>query len=283
MIQALPADKNTKQETLITATPDFGHYWRESWNFRELLWLLAWRDVAVRYKQTVFGVGWAVIRPFLTMVVFTLVFGRLAKLPSHNVPYALLVFSGVLPWQFFASAFADAGNSLVANANMVAKVYFPRIILPASSTLAGLVDLGLAGLIYALLSIWYGFAPGWQVLFLPVFVALLFAFVLACALWVSALNVAYRDFRYVVPFVIQLGTYVSPVGFSSSVIPEKWQLVYALNPMVGIIGGIRWSLLGGAAPLGWQSVALSSVLTFALFVPGIHYFRKLERGFADVI
>jgi len=272
-----------KPETVITAVPDFRHYWRDSWRFRELLLLLVWRDVLVRYKQTVFGVAWAVLRPLVTMVVFTLLFGRLAHLPSHGVPYPLLVFAGILPWQFFATTLVDAGNSLLGNANMISKVYFPRIIIPLSVVLGGVVDFAIAGAIYAVMALWYGHAPGWQIIYLPGFVVLLCLWVLACSLWISALNVAYRDFRYLVPFAVQLATYVSPVGFSTSVVPERWHLAYALNPMVGIIDGFRWSLLGASSPIAWDSVALSVGVTLALLIPGSRFFRRLERSFADVI
>jgi len=270
-----------KPETVITAVPDFKHYWRDSWRFRELLLLLVWRDVLVRYKQTMFGVAWAVLRPFVTMVVFTLLFGRLANLPSHGVPYPLLVFAGILPWQFFANTFVDASNSLVGSASMISKVYFPRI--PLSVVVGGVVDLAIAGAIYAIMALRYGHAPGWQIVYLPGFLLLLCLWVLACSLWASALNVTYRDFRYLVPFAVQLGTYVSPVGFSSSVVPARWQFVYALNPMVGIIDGFRWSMLRGSTPMAWESVALSVGITLALLIPGVRFFRRFERSFADVI
>jgi lipopolysaccharide transport system permease protein len=271
------------EETIISASYDLRHYWRDAWQFRELLWMLAWRDISVRYKQTVFGFGWALLRPFLTMVVLTLIFGRLANLPSHNVPYALMVFAAVLPWQFFASGFADAGNSLIGNAGLVAKVYFPRIIVPAAAVIACFVDFVIAGAIYGGLCVWYGYVPGWQLLVLPAFVILLVLFIFACGVWVAALNVSYRDFRYVIPFIVQLGMYVSPVGFSSSIVPEQWRLLYGLNPMVGIIEGFRWSLLSGDVPLDSRYVALSLAGTIILLLTAVRAFRKLERAFADVI
>lgn len=270
-------------ETVITAHKSNGRYWAELWGFRELLVLLAWRDILVRYKQTVFGISWAVLRPFVTMVVFTLIFGRLANLPSHDVPYPLLVFAGVLAWQFFAATFADASNSLVGNANMISKVYFPRLIVPLSTILVGGVDLAITAVLYLILAVWFGFLPDWHVVFLPAFVALLFLFILGASIWISALNVAYRDFRYVVPFMIQLGAYVSPVGFSSDIVPEKWRLLYALNPLVGIIDGFRWSLLRGSTPLDPIGVLAAIVVTIALLVPGVIFFRRQERHFADVI
>lgn len=270
------------QETVIAAGTSSLHYWREIWRFRGLLALLVWRDLLVRYKQTVLGVAWALIRPVVTMVVFTLVFGKLANLPSGGAPYPLLVFAAMLPWQFFASTFADAGNSLVGNASMIAKVYFPRLIIPAGAVFVGLVDLVLAGFVFAALCFFYGYYPGWALLCLPIFVLLLCLFVGACGLIVAALNVEYRDFRYVVPFVIQLGTYISPVGFSSDVVPERWRLLYALNPMVGIIDGFRWCLLPDS-PLWWPSIGISALVTVGLAIVGYHFFRKVERHFADVI
>lgn len=268
---------------LITAERSTAHYWAEMWRFRELLILLVWRDILVRYKQTVFGIAWAVIRPFVTMVVFTVIFGRLAQLPSHDVPYPLLVFAGVMAWQFFASAFADASNSLVGNANMISKVYFPRMIVPLSSLVVGLVDFAVTAVLFAALAIWFGYLPDWRIVFLPAFVALLFLFVFAAGVWISALNVAYRDFRYLVPFAIQLGAYISPVGFTSSIVPEKWRVLYALNPMVGIIDGVRWSLLRGATPLDLQSVMVAAAVIAVLLFPGVAFFKRQERQFADVI
>lgn len=270
-------------ETLIYANMPDRHYWADIWRFRDLLFMLAWRDVLVRYKQTVFGVAWAVVRPFITMVVFTIIFGRLANLPSHDVPYPLLVFSGMLAWQFFATTFADASNSLVGNANMISKVYFPRMIVPIGSLLVGLVDFALTVVLFLGLAVWYGYALDWRVIFFPLFVALLLLFVFACSLWVSAMNVAYRDFRFIVPFVTQLGTYVSPVGFSSSIVPERWRLIYALNPMVGIIDGFRWCLLRGSTALDWQALGIAVAVIAALLVPGLRFFRRLERRFVDVI
>lgn len=267
----------------ITAKRSTIHYWAELWRFRDLLLLLVWRDILVRYKQTLFGVAWAVIRPFVTMIVFTVIFGRLAKLPSHDVPYPIMVFAGVIAWQFFSVTFADASNSVVTNANMVSKVYFPRIIVPLSSVLAGLVDFGITLLIFAGLALWFNYLPDWHVAFLPFFVVLLFFFILASGIWISALNVVYRDFRYLVPFVIQLGAYISPVGFSSGVVPEKWRVLYALNPLVGIIDGFRWSLLRGNAPLDLVGVSMSVLVTVILLVPGLMYFKRQERKFADII
>jgi lipopolysaccharide transport system permease protein len=260
------------------------NYWRDLWRYRELFYFLAWRDILVRYKQTVIGIAWAVIRPFLTMVVFTIVFSRIAKLPAPStVPYALLVMAAMLPWQFFSTAMSESSNSLIGNSNLISKVYFPRLIIPAGSVITSFVDflitLGLMGV----MMLWYGFAPDWRILLLFAFMVLAFAAAFGMGLWLCALNVEYRDFRYVVPFIVQLGLYVSPVGFSSSIVPAKWRLLYSLNPMVGIIDGFRWALLRGETVLWWPSILTSVLLTATLCFSGVWYFRKMERTFADVI
>jgi lipopolysaccharide transport system permease protein len=260
------------------------NYWRDLWRYRELFYVLAWRDVAVRYKQTVIGASWALIRPFLTMVIFTVLFGHIAKLPSDgNVPYPLMVFAGMLPWTFFSSGLADASNSLVGNANLISKVYFPRLIVPTSTVVVAFVDFLITFLILIGMMIWYRFLPGWQILVLPAFVALAFLASIGPALWVTSLNVRYRDFRIIVPFIVQLGLYVSPVGFSSSIVPAQWRLVYSLNPMVGVIDGFRWSVLGGQSHLDPPSFAISlGVIAFFLWF-GIRRFRKTEKSFADLL
>src|SRR5438105_12047337 len=260
------------------------NYWRDLWHYRELFYVLAWRDLAVRYKQTVIGAAWALIRPFLTMVVFTVIFGRIAKLPSDgSAPYPLMVFAGMLPWTFFATGLSEASNSLVNNANLISKVYFPRLIVPTATVVVAFVDFLITFSILILLMAWYQYPPGWQMLFLPAFTLLAFLASMGPALWITALNVKYRDFRYVVPFIVQFGLYVSPVEFSSSVIPEEWRLLYSLNPMVGVIDGFRWSLLGGAAGLYLPGVVFSVIITMALLCVGFAYFRRTERIFADVI
>jgi lipopolysaccharide transport system permease protein len=259
------------------------HYWADLWRYRELFYFLAWRDLIVRYKQTVLGIAWAVLRPLLTMVVFTLVFGKLARLPSGNVPYPILVFAALLPWQLFASAFSEAGNSLVSNANMIAKVYFPRLIVPVGAIIVSCVDFLISLAILAALLAWYGVSPDWRILTLPLFVVVALAAALGAGLWTAALNVRYRDVRFVVPFAVQLGLYVSPVGFSSSVIPEAWRLLYCVNPMVGVIDGFRWAILGGEAPLYWPGMLLSVVLITIVLATGIAYFRRTEKSFADII
>jgi len=260
------------------------HYWRDLWRYRELFQVLAWRDIAVRYKQTVIGAAWALIRPFLTMVVFTVVFGKLAKLPSDGTaPYALMVFAGMLPWSFFSTALTDASNSLIGNANLISKVYFPRLIVPVAAVMVALVDLLISFAILVGLMIWYRFMPGWQILLLPIFVVIAFMVSLGIGVWITALNVKYRDFRYVIPFIVQLGLYVSPVGFSSSVIPDQWRLLYSLNPLVGVIDGFRWCLLGGESQLYLPALWLSIGVTAFFMWLGIRRFRKMERSFADLI
>jgi lipopolysaccharide transport system permease protein len=260
------------------------NYWHDLWRYRELFYFLAWRDILVRYKQTVIGVAWAVIRPFLTMVICTLVFHRIAKLPApSSVPYALLVMAGMLPWQFFATALSESSNSLIGNANLISKIYFPRLIIPAGSVITSFVDflitLGLMGL----MMLWYGFLPDWRLFLLPAFMILAFGCSFGIGLWLCALNVQYRDFRYIIPFIVQFGLYVSPVGFSSSIVPEKWRLLYALNPMVGVIDGFRWCLLRGEFPFQLSALAISVFVTATLCLSGLWYFRKMEKTFADVI
>lgn len=260
------------------------HYWRDLWNYRELFFVLAWRDVAVRYKQTVIGLAWALIQPLLTMVVFTIIFGKVAKLPTDGaVPYALLVYAGLLPWQLFSTALTGASNSLIGNANLISKVYFPRLIVPASAVVVALIDFLISFSILAGLVIWYQFVPGWQIFALPFFVAMAFLASLGPGLLITALNVKYRDFRYVIPFIVQFGLYVSPVGFSSNVIPEQWRLLYSLNPVVGVIDGFRWAILGGESSFYLPGFILSwGVIAFFLWL-GIRQFRKMEKSFADLI
>jgi lipopolysaccharide transport system permease protein len=259
------------------------HYWRDLWRYRELFFFLAWRDILVRYKQTVFGIVWALGRPLITMLVFTLVFSKLAKLPSGGVPYPILVFAALLPWQFFSSSFSGAGDSLVSNAGMISKVYFPRLVIPASAVIVSFVDFLISGIILVGLMIWYGFMPSLRMLTLPVFICVAFAAAMGAGLWIASLNVKYRDFRIIVPFVVQFGLYISPVGFSSSIVPEQWRLLYSINPMVGVIDGFRWAILGGNTQLYWPGFLLSLVLVLVIFVTGIYYFRKTEKTFADVI
>ena len=258
-------------------------YWRDLWRFRELLAFLAWRDILVRYKQTVIGVAWGLIRPLLTMLVFTIVFGKIAKLPAHGVPYPILVFSALLPWQFFTNALTDSSNSLLSNAGMISKVYFPRLIVPASAIVVSLVDFVITFILLLAVMFWYDLYPGWRMLVLPLFVLLALGASLGAGLWLSALNTKFRDFRYIVPFLVQFGLYVSPVGFSSEIIPEKWRLLYSLNPMVAVIDGFRWAVIGGSSRLYWPGFITSGLVIALLLVSGIMYFRKTEKTFADVI
>jgi lipopolysaccharide transport system permease protein len=271
-------------ELIIEAGRTERNYWRDLWRYRELFYFLAWRDILVRYKQTVIGIAWAVIRPFLTMVVFTVVFNRIAKLPAPGaVPYALMVMAAMLPWQFFSTSLSESSNSLIGNANLISKIYFPRLIIPAGSVITSFVDFLITLGLMAGLMAWYQFLPDWRLLTLPLFVVLVFSIAFGVGLWLCALNVQYRDFRYIVPFIVQFGLYVSPVGFSSAIVPERWRPFYALNPMVGAIDGFRWALLRGETVLGWPSVLTSVILALFLCLSGIWYFRRMERTFADVI
>jgi lipopolysaccharide transport system permease protein len=271
-------------ELVIEAGRTESQYWKDLWRYRELFYFLAWRDILVRYKQTAIGIAWALIRPFLTMVIFTLVFGQLAKLPSEgDTPYPILVFAAMLPWQFFSNALSECSNSLIANANLISKVYFPRLIVPTSAVIVSFVDFLISGIILLALMAWYNFVPDWRILTLPIFILIAFAAAIGAGLWLAALNVKYRDFRYIVPFIVQFGLYISPVGFSSTIIPKQWRLLYSLNPMVGVIDGFRWAILGGKSQLYWPGFILSLGLVFLLCATGILYFRKMERTFADVI
>lgn len=273
----------SQQILIIEAGKTERHYWRDLWHYRELFYFLAWRDILVRYKQTVIGITWALIRPLLTMLVFVFVFGKLAKLPSEGVPYPILVFAALLPWQFFANAFTEAGNSLVSNANMVSKVYFPRLVMPASAVIVGFVDFLISGVILVGLMLWYGFMPDWRIITLPLFIFIAFAAAMGAGLWIAALNVKYRDFRHIIPFLVQLGLYISPVGFSSVIVPDEWRLLYSINPMVGVIDGFRWAILGENIQLYWPGFLLSIFLVLVVLVTGIYYFRKAEKTFSDVI
>lgn len=260
------------------------HYWLDLWRYRELFFVLAWRDLSVRYKQTVIGISWALIRPLLTVVVFTVVFGRIAKLPSDGAaPYALMVLAGTLPWTYFATSLADASNSLIGNASLIGKVYFPRMIVPLATVVVALADFVITFCILIAMMIWYQFFPGVHIVFLPLFLLLGFLASIGPALWATALNVKYRDFRYIIPFIVQMGLFISPVGFSSSVVPEQWRLLYSLNPLVGVIDGFRWCLLGGQSQLYWPGLTLSIGVSLAFLWLGIRQFRKMENSFADLI
>ncbi len=276
-------DSISQPDLVIEAGRTERQYWQDLWRYRELFYFLAWRDILVRYKQTAIGIAWALIRPFLTMVVFTVVFGQLAKLPSQGAPYPILVFSAMLPWQFFSNALSECSSSLISNANLISKVYFPRLIVPTSAVVVSFVDFLISGMILLGLMAWYNFVPSWRILTLPLFICIAFAASMGAGLWLAALNVKYRDFRFIVPFIMQFGLYISPVGFSSSIVPEQWRFLYSLNPMVGVIDGFRWAILGGDSKLYLPGFILSLCLLIFLFITGIWYFRKTERTFADVI
>lgn len=271
-------------DLLIEAGRGEKNYWRDLWRYRELFYFLAWRDILVRYKQTAIGIAWALVRPFLTMLVFTFIFSKVAKLPAPgSVPYALLVFAAMLPWQFFSTALGEASNSMIGNANLISKVYFPRLIVPAGSVITSFVDFLITLGLMAGMMVWYGFLPDWRLLTLPLFMALAFGSAFGAGLWLCALNVRYRDFRYIVPFIVQFGLYLSPVGFSSNIVPEGLRLIYALNPMVGVIDGFRWALLRGQSPLAAYALIASILVTSVLCLSGIWYFRRTEKTFADII
>ncbi|AGY59713.1 ABC transporter permease [Gloeobacter kilaueensis] len=273
------------QELLIEAGRSEGQYWRDLWRYRELLYFLAWRDILVRYKQTVIGVAWAVVRPVITMAIFTLVFSKLARLSSGEVPYPVLVFAAMLPWQFFSTALVDCSNSVVNNASMVTKVYFPRLIVPISAVIVSFADFLISLALLAALMAWYHYWPSWRLLALPGLTLVVFAAGLGAGLWLAALNVRYRDFRILVPFIVQVGIYISPVGFSSNLVPENWRLLYSLNPMVGVIDGFRWAIIGNSVFVYfyWPGFLLSLSLVALLLVSGIWYFRRTEKTFSDVI
>lgn len=270
-------------EIIIKAGQTERQYWRDLWRYRELFYFLAWRDLLVRYKQTVVGVAWGLIRPLLTMLVLTVVFGKLGKMPSGGVPYPILVLCGMLPWQFFSSALSESGNSLVTNSNLISKVYFPRLAVPASSVITSFVDFLISAALLLVLLVYYRFMPHATVLWLPVFVLLAFAASFGVGLWIAALMVEYRDFKFIVPFIVQFGLYISPVGFHSEVVPDRWRLLYSLNPMVGVIDGFRWCILGGQHAIYPPGLAVSLAAVVAVLATGIWYFRKTERTFADVI
>jgi lipopolysaccharide transport system permease protein len=268
---------------IIKAGKTEERYWKDIWQYRELFYFLSWRDILVRYKQTVIGIAWSVIRPLLTMIILTIVFGKMANLPSDGVPYPLLVFSALLPWQFFSNALSTASGSIVNNANLISKIYFPRLIIPTSAVVTSFIDFLISGIILAVFMVWYQFIPEWRILSLPVFVIMAFAAVMGVSLWITALNVKYRDFFHIIPFIAQFGLYISPVGFSSSIVPDKWRLLYYINPMAGVIDGFRWALLGRNSAIYRPGFLLSSLIIGIVLLTGIIYFRKTEKTFADII
>ena len=275
--------KNDEVVLIIEAGKTEKQYWQDLWKYRELFYFLAWRDILSRYKQTVLGIAWSIIRPILTMIVFTIIFGKIAKLPSGDVPYPILVFVAMLPWQLFANSLSQSSESLVLNSNMVTKIYFPRMIIPASSIIVAFIDFFISFILLGIIMGWYKFIPSWKIVFVPAFLLLTFLIAFGLGLILSAITVKYRDFRHIVPFIVSLGLYVSPVGFSSDVIPEKWRLLYSINPMVGIIDGFRWCIIGQDMNIYRLGFIISIILTFSILIIGIIYFRKTEKTFADKI
>lgn len=276
-------DNQLENISIIEAGKSEKNYWIDIIKYRELFYFLAWKDILVRYKQTIIGVMWCIIKPFITMVIFSVIFGKLAKLPSNGIPYPLLVYSALLPWQFFSMCLTDSSNSIVTNSNMISKVYFPRIIVPASSIIVNLFDFLISFGILVILMFYYQFPVSFKIFTLPFFLFLATLASLGLGLWFTALNVKYRDFRIVIPFLVQFGLYISPIGFHSSVIPEKWRLLYSLNPMVCVIDGFRWAILGQSIQIHWTGFVLSLILLLLIFFSGINYFRKTEKTFADII
>jgi len=285
MLKVKEKTSNSEDEgyIVIEAGKSEKHYWADLWRYRELFYFLSWRDILVRYKQTVIGIAWSVIRPLLTMLVFTIIFGRIAKLPSDNAPYPILVFTALLPWQFFSTALSDASSSLISNQNMISKIYFPRMIIPSSTIIVALTDFSISFILLAITMAIYRFVPNWKIVFIPLFLLLAIILSLGMGFLFSALNVKYRDFRYIIPFIVQFGMYISPVGFSSSIVPERWRFLYSINPMVGVIDGFRWAIIGKGVSLYWPGFILSIVLTFLIAIWGFWYFRKTEKTFADSI
>ncbi len=277
------SSSDSEFDLVIEASRSRKKYWTDIWRYRELFFFLAWRDILVRYKQTVIGLAWSLIRPFLTMLVFTLIFGLMAKFPSEGVPYPILVYAAMLPWQFFATSFSEASNSLISNANMLTKIYFPRVIIPASTVIVNFIDFLISFLILVGLMFWFHFTPSWTMITLPLFFIWALAIAMGAGFYVAAVNVKYRDFKHIVPFVIQIGLYISPVGFTSNLVPEKWRLLYSINPMVGVIDGFRWAIIGESYHVYMPGMFMSLGITTLLAFFGIWYFRKMERSFADTI
>lgn len=277
-----------QDELIIEAGASEKNYWQDIWRFRELFYILSWRDIKVRYKQTVIGALWSIVRPLLTMIIFTVVFNKMAGLQSGSTaPYAIMVYAAMLPWQFFSNALSESSNSIISNTGLISKVYFPRIIIPTATIITSLIDFFIAFILIFGLFVFYDFYPSWQIILLPVFLLLAFIASMGIGLWITALNVKYRDFRYIVPFIVQFGLYISPVGFNSSVVSEKYgetyRLLYSLNPMVGVIDGFRWCLLRGEQVIYWPGMAISVSVAIAFMCLGIYRFRSMEKSFADII
>lgn len=260
------------------------NYWKDLWKYKELFYILAWRDIKVRYKQTFIGASWGIIRPLLTMFIFTIIFNKIAKLEGPvNVPYSILVYTALLPWQFFSNALSESSSSLVSNSNLITKVYFPRLVIPFSSVVVSFIDFVISFAVLGILCIYFAFVPSWQIVFLPLFIIVSFLFSFGFGLLFTALNVRYRDFRFIIPFVIQLGLYISPIGFDSGVIPEQYRIWYDLNPMVAVIDGFRWCIVGGSIDLRFSTIISGVIVSVVTVVFGIYYFRKVEKSFADFI
>ncbi|MDF9392301.1 MULTISPECIES: ABC transporter permease [Methylococcus] len=270
-------------EIIIEAGKSERHYWRDVWRYRELFYFLAWRDILVRYKQTAIGLAWALVRPLFTIIVFTLIFGRLARLPSEGAPYAALVLVGMIPWQFFASAVNEASLGLANKENIITKVYFPRIIIPISGVIVNLVELAVGLAMLAVLLAWQQVAVTLNILFLPLILLLALLLTFGCAVWVSALSVRFRDFRQIVPFALQMGLYISPIAYSAAIIPERWRAWYALNPFTGIIEGLRWSVFANSPTPPVQELAISLGMATLATASGIAYFRSIEKRFAELL
>jgi lipopolysaccharide transport system permease protein len=270
-------------EIIIEPNKSLKQFWKEIWDYRELFYFLAWKDILVRYKQTVIGIAWSVLRPLLSMMILTVIFGRIAKLPSGGAPYPVLVYAAMLPWQFFSNTLSTSSVSLIANRNMITKIYFPRIIIPSTSIVVGLVDFLISFVILTILMFLYSSWPDWKIIVLPLLLVLAGLTSLGAGYWICSMNVKYRDFGHLVPFIVQFGLYISPVGFNSNVVPEKWRLIYSLNPMVGVIDGFRWALLGNENNLYIPGFLTSIGIALTLFITGALFFTKTERKFADII
>lgn len=279
----IPADLGNRLRT--RRQPSKGWAWpkfRELWEYRELLFFFAWRDIKVRYRQTVMGALWAIIQPLFTMVIFSLFFGRLANMPSDGVPYPIFSFTALVPWTFFANALAQASNSLVSNANMIKKIYFPRLALPIATVLAGVIDFAIAFLVLLGIMLYYGLGPTFNIVWLPFFMILALITSLGVSLWLATMNVQFRDVRYTIPFLIQAWLFVTPIAYPSSLLPETWRILYGLNPMAGVVEGFRWALLGTDTAPG-EMIIVSTLVALALFISGAFYFRRMEQSFADVL
>ena len=270
-------------ELIIEAGHAERHYWRDLWRYRELFYFFAWKDILVRYKQTIVGVAWAVIRPLALMIVFTFIGSHVIKLPADGIPYPLTAFVGILAWNFFSISLQDSATSLVGNANLISKVYFPRLVIPTAAVITAFADLIVATGLLVVLFVWYQFVPSIQIVALPIFVAMALAAAIGSGLWLSAMMVRYRDIRFIIPFIVQFGLYVSPLWFKTSQFPEEWRLIYSLNPMVGIIDGFRWSVLGGPNEIYLPGMMVSFCMSALLIFSGVWYFRKTENTFADII